>query len=99
MLAPLKFKAIVPTVFGKLLLLLLAASYLRVRCTYCLVVIGDISLFPAYLSPNPNQLRLWMKPPDCRKNRVSELSWRDRETGFFAKFFDETVKLSEKPGF
>lgn len=35
--------------FGKLLLLLLAVSCLRVLCTYCLLVIGDISVFPVSL--------------------------------------------------
>jgi hypothetical protein len=54
--APLKFKANVPTVFGKLLLRLLAVSCLRVLCTYCLLVIGDISVFPVSLNRNPNQL-------------------------------------------
>jgi len=40
-----------------------------------------------------------MKAQDCRKNPVSDLWWRGRETGFFAKFFDESARLWEKPGF
>jgi hypothetical protein len=52
------------------------------------------------VAEKPGFLRSFsMKPQDCRKNPVSELSLRGRETGFFAKFVGETARLWKKPGF
>jgi len=52
------------------------------------------------VAEKPGFLRsLWVKPQDCGKNPVSELSLGGRETGFFAKFLGESERLWKKPGF